>query len=102
MAALMGHVESIKLLAELGADINARTEGMATPLHVAAINGRAGAVQALADVGCDLYAENEFGHTALKMAKLYWRHKKTIKLLKELTGETTDGPEWTDTAITGC
>jgi len=70
MAALMNRINSIELLVELGADLESRTEGMVTPLHVAAINGRVQAVQALADAGCDLNAENEFGKTALTMAKV--------------------------------
>mmetsp|Transcript_29932 Transcript_29932/g.73656 ORF Transcript_29932/g.73656 Transcript_29932/m.73656 type:complete len:242 (+) Transcript_29932:75-800(+) len=102
MSALMGEAAAIHLLVELGANVNSRTEGESTPLHIAAVNGRAGAVRALHEEGADLFAENEFGRTPLMMAKLFWRHKKTIKLLKELCGEDTDEPEWTDTAITGC
>jgi len=101
LAAMMDHDDVIKVLVEAGADVNARTEGLTTPLHVAAVYKRLKSVQALAKLGADLHAKNEFGKTALLMAKLaVGGNQDTVALLEFMTGNPHE--TWTDTAITGC
>ncbi len=98
---MMNHVEAIQALVAAGADVNARTEALTTPMHIAAVHGRLNAVKALAKLGGDPKARNEFGADVLRMAKLsVGRHKETIAFLEHLTGVSHE--PWTDTAITGC
>jgi hypothetical protein len=70
-AAAGGHTEVIRLLAALGADVNARGRGGMTALMYAAINGHASTTKALA-ICCsaDPFACDDSGQTALEHAVL--------------------------------
>jgi ankyrin repeat protein len=70
-AARKGHAEVIRLLAERGADMNARYhDGFDRwrPLHEAARRGRLAAVEALVDCGADQGATDANNRTARELA----------------------------------
>ena len=50
-AAHNGHIETIRVLKELGADVNTLKNDGATPVHVAAHNGHAETIRVLRRVG---------------------------------------------------
>jgi ankyrin repeat protein len=52
-----GHVEAMRALVELGADVNAAAAIGHTPLHVAALNGHVEAMRALVELEADAHAE---------------------------------------------
>ena len=64
-----GDVETVRLLVEAGADVNA-AEGFGgnTPLHEAVEEGNAEIVQILVDAGADIEAEGFMGRTPLSLA----------------------------------
>ena len=70
-AAASGHTEVIRLLAAMGADVDARGRGGMTALMYAAINGHASTTKALA-ICCsaDPFACDDSGQTALEHAVL--------------------------------
>ena len=67
-AALHGHSSTVKLLASMGADLNACDAFGSRPLHYAADAGHVGVVRLLLRLGARAYAENQFGRTALEWA----------------------------------
>lgn len=88
-AASRGDVESVRSLIAAGADVNARSNSGATPLHEACSGTDDGkAVAVLIDNGADLNAQDNDGHTALHRAARSWREpvvkvgeKSVIQLL---------------------
>ncbi|TYZ61591.1 hypothetical protein PybrP1_003467 [[Pythium] brassicae (nom. inval.)] len=67
-AAENGDEEAVRLLAESGADVDARDEFGYTPLHIAAVHGAVTVVEALLESGADLYAEGLDGLTVTDVA----------------------------------
>ena len=76
-AAQNGHVEAIRLLCELGADVNTPTNKGVTPVHAAAqqghidvvaVNGHVEAIRALCKLGADFSTPNKDGITPVSMA----------------------------------
>ena len=65
-AALKGHVEVIKVLAELGADKDAKNAHGATALFWAALNGHMEAIRVLVELGANKEAEDR--NKAVQMA----------------------------------
>jgi ankyrin repeat protein len=64
-AAESGSVEVVKLLVDNGADIEARSNGLATPLWVAANRNRRSAVRFLLDQKAQIEAADKFNNTPL-------------------------------------
>ena len=64
MAAHKGHVEVIKVLASLGANIDSLRADGSTPLHVAAAKGHKNVVKLLRKLGAVIDADSEFGTPA--------------------------------------
>jgi len=62
------NLDAMRLLVEHGADVNARTNWDATPLHIAAFNGRTAAAQFLLDHGADTTVRDQHGQTPLDLA----------------------------------
>ena len=56
LAAFKGHIESVRALLDLGANVNAQTKAGATPLHLAARSGNATTVALLVASGADVDA----------------------------------------------
>ena len=59
----------MRLLLDRGADVHARTDIQATPLHIAAFNGRLEVVKLLCMRGADPHAKDEDGYTPLDDAR---------------------------------
>ena len=82
-AAVEGHVETVKVLVELGADKNALVAGRLTPLHCAAGEGQVETVKALAQLGAELVVQNHLGETALQGSVRHGHHQ-VAEVLREL------------------
>jgi hypothetical protein len=65
VAALVGHEDTLKVLAKKGVNIRSRTKHLGdTPLHLASRAGNIGAVLSLIDLGADVEARNSHGERA--------------------------------------
>jgi len=85
-----GRLESVELLVEAGADINARDSASgSTPLTVAAAENHVPTMETLVAAGADLEARQREGKTALAVAAQNRRARATEVLLK--AGANVDG-----------
>lgn len=83
IAAAEGNVETIKILKELGADVNAqRAYGSDTSLMYAAENGNIAALIELINLGANIHARNDYGGTALMNAAARGHEKIIDKLVQ--------------------
>jgi ankyrin repeat protein len=78
-AAAFGSIETMRLLIENGADVNARSAGNATALMWAATD--LAKVRLLLDKGADVNAMSEMGHTPLLLAAMSDRSSEIVRLL---------------------
>jgi ankyrin repeat protein len=67
-AAMNGHPDSIILLLEAGADVNAQDTNGETALMGAALNGQPACVKLLIEAGADINTQDEDGETSLMKA----------------------------------
>jgi ankyrin repeat protein len=92
-------VEAVKLIVELGADVNATNDDGATALHAAAFTGANEIIQFLVDKGARLDIPDRFGQTPLSIAEgdpnglvddheRNIVHKATADLLRKLGANT--------------
>ena len=72
VAAVHGQAETLVLLLQEGADVNARHPDGNTALHSAAFFGRLECVQRLLEHGADIRARNEDGRTPLESMAADW------------------------------
>ncbi len=79
-------LEAVKMMVELGLDVNDGPKGRGSALHTAVRNGSNDIVQYLADHGADFDAKDNFGRNALEEA-LFEAPKPTIELMQKLTAE---------------
>jgi len=79
-------LEAVKMMVELGLDVNDGPKGRGSALHTAVRNGSNDIVQYLADHGADFDAKDNFGRNPLEEA-LFEAPKPTIELMQELTSE---------------
>jgi len=93
-------LEAVKMLVELGNDVNAINYRGETPLHGAAFRGANNVVEYLVEQGADLDARTDLGYSPLAIADgfsysdFYKAQKHTAKLLRELMmarGISTEG-----------
>ena len=99
-------LEAVKLLVEIGADVNEANSGGETPLHAAAYTGADEIVQFLVEQGAKVDSRNQVGETPWSMAEgisadpnradLYAGHKKTANLLVELGAKAWTNEEIAD------
>jgi glutaminase len=85
-AAVSRKLDAVKLMVELGADVNESRRGGGTALHTATRFGSNDIIHYLVDKGADLSAKDRFGRTPLEEAE-FEAPKPTIELLKKLTAE---------------
>ena len=76
-----GHTETVQVLRDAGADVNARNNAGETALMMAATLGHTKAVQALLDADANVNDENNVGDTVLMMATRNG-HDEVVRLLK--------------------
>ncbi|UCF04055.1 MAG: ankyrin repeat domain-containing protein [bacterium] len=81
-AAYLGDMDLIKLLVELGADINARNDFNQNPMLYAAYEGKLGACEYLLEKGSDFDYQDTRGNTPLLFAARQ-NHPEVVKLLIE-------------------
>ena|GEM_PF-1744507 len=79
-AAWYGHLDTLRVLTKLGADIQARNSGGGVPLYLAASGGHSSCVEFLLDEGTDVDVVDEDGDTCLHDAACY-NHASVAKLL---------------------
>ena len=79
-------LDAVKMMVELGLDVNDGPKGRGSPLHTAVRAGSNDIVQYLADHGADFDAKDNFGRNALEEA-LFEAPKPTIDLMEKLTAE---------------
>jgi hypothetical protein len=77
-----GDLTAVKELLRRGVDVNARTGGGWTPLHVAAENGRVEIAELLISSGADVNARTKYGSTPLHEAARRG-HADVVRLLLE-------------------
>jgi ankyrin repeat protein len=94
-------LEAVKILVELGADVNAATETGWTPLHAAAFIGANTLIEFLVEKGASVNVQNGCGQTPVSLAEgsdargLLQRvtpHDKTAELLRKLGAGKTPPP----------
>jgi ankyrin repeat protein len=83
VAAGQGHVETVAVLVELGADKNAQADHGAKPLHLAVLNGHVETVKVLAQLGAELGAQDANGQTSLQLS-VRLGHYQVAQVLREL------------------
>ena len=83
-AAMRGDLETLQLLIDRGADVNARNKDGSTALHGAAFLGRAGAAELLLEKGADAGARNLRRRTPLDATKVAWELTRFIASLLDL------------------
>lgn len=81
-AAVEGEVDSVKVLLDKGADVNAKDNDSTTALMDAALGGYIEVVQVLLDAGADTDAKDSDGRTAMMWAKKEG-HDEIVELLKQ-------------------
>jgi len=87
-AAATGNPETVKLLVELGANINCTNEFMRTPMHYAAAAGHLDVIKILHGAGANLQAVDFRGSTPLHDAAAA-KHRKVYIYLLELDASDT-------------
>ena len=86
LAALSGHERVVRLLLDMGADINVKYyDNNDTALHMAAILGYERVVRLLLDMGADINAKSNAGMTALDYASIE-EHEDVVQLLRRMGG----------------
>ena len=81
-------VETVRLLVDYGADVNALDCSHSTPLHLASLRGVLEAVQFLIKHGADVNAQNETNSTPLHGASLL-RDVQIVQLLIDHGADVT-------------
>jgi ankyrin repeat protein len=85
-AALLGHLEAVKTLINLGADLTIPESMGYTVMHAAAFQGRAPVVKLLAEHGVDLLTQHKDGYYPIHRA--CWgkeaRHTETVQIFLNL------------------
>ena len=97
-------LEAVKILVELGADVNAANEAGFTALHGAAFVGANAAADHLIEHGADLNAQDFIDRTPYRIAQghkgggmSFVSRPSTVALLKRLGANTGLGPHFNET-----
>jgi ankyrin repeat protein/rubrerythrin len=98
LAAFGGHVDTVRLLLEKGADVNAKEAVVGTALTDASNAGRLEVVRLLLEKGADVNAKNKDGGTALTAASCTG-HLEVVRLLLEKGADVNAKEEFVGTAL---
>ena len=79
-------LDAVKLMVELGLDVNDAPKGRPSALHAAIRQGANDIVQYLADHGADFSAKDNFGRTPIEEAE-FEAPAPTIELMRKLTSQ---------------
>jgi len=82
IAAIRGDIDAIKLLMEVGVDINAQGEHGYTPLHEAVEQGQLEVAKLLLENGCNTSLVNGDGLTPLDLARAL-KEQKMIEIFEK-------------------
>jgi ankyrin repeat protein len=85
-------LDAVKLMVELGLDVNDAPKGRPSALHSAIKQGANDIVQYLADHGADFAAKDNFGRTPLEEAE-FEAPASTIALMRKLMAERQTSPK---------
>ena len=88
-AAANGNIKAVKQHIAAGTDVNPKSEGGQTPLHIATFKGHKEIAELLIAKGADLNAKDDDGWTPLDLA-VEFKHTKTADLLRKHGGKTGD------------
>jgi ankyrin repeat protein len=83
LAAQSRKLEAVKLMVELGGDVNEQRPGGGTALHTATRFGDNEMIQFLVDKGADLNAKDRFGRNVMQEAE-FEAPKPTIEFVRKL------------------
>jgi ankyrin repeat protein len=86
LAAGSKKLDAVKMLVEMGIDVNEAPRGRGGALHTAIRSGSNDIVQYLAGHGADFNAKDQFGRNPLEEA-LFEAPKSTIELMQKLTAD---------------
>ncbi len=89
IASKYGHIDIVKLLINLGADIEAKTLGIFTSLYSASLCGHIDVVKLLINLGADFEAKDCGGRTAKDVAR-----NSAKKAIFECYAHITELKEW--------
>jgi len=82
-AALRGHLDVVKILIQLGVDVDSRNHNGWTPLYGAVNNGYPDVIKALVESGADVNAKDENGEIPIHIA-VFKDYPDVVKVLIEL------------------
>ena len=82
-------LEAVKLIVELGADVNASSETGLTALHGAAYTGANAIIQFLVEKGAKVDVKDKFGQTPLSIAEKIYPEELPGKFRPEVVREST-------------
>jgi ankyrin repeat protein len=94
LASRWGHVEAVRMLLKLGADVTAQSKFGWTPLHLSSRRGDAEVTRMLLEYGADVSAPNNLGLTPLLLASRSGNVEVTRMLLErgaDVTTQDKDG-----------
>jgi ankyrin repeat protein len=94
LASRWGHVEAVRMLLKLGADVTAQSKYGWTPLHLSSRRGDVEVTRMLLEHGADVSAQNNLGLTPLLLASRNGNVEVTRILLErgaDLTAQEKDG-----------
>ena len=80
MAAYQGNEAIVRVLMELGADVNQATDDGVTPLFIGAQNGHEAVVRTLIEAGADVNKATDDGWTPLSIAA---GHTAILQILRD-------------------
>lgn len=70
LATLQGHIEVVKLLAAVGADLQVRDQVGYEPVHMAALHGHANCLMTLVAMGATINSQTDDSKTPLHLAAM--------------------------------
>jgi ankyrin repeat protein len=85
-------LDAVKLMVELGLEVNDAPKGRPSALHSAVRQGANDIVQYLADHGADFAAKDNFGRTPLEEAE-FEAPASTIELMRKLVADRLATPK---------